>query len=281
MGAELAYKTDPQLVWVPLTGDSADIFREGMIITNVKANKDLTQDGFLPLGTAVGAADTTAFKVPFGIITGFNTYPGNELYDSTYHAQYVTSIASVSIHAATAQYLGGQSEHTSYNDGQAKALVALLDPCSYIKMPIYNGAYGTAITVGTVSAAGVSTTGAGFATAAAFCDFTPVAGLCTVYCRKGANMGTYRVTSDTDTSTKTVYDYFRYDIAAGDTFVSVPLRLGTCYLQLTAEACFVDASASPGTNYYIVDVVELNLREAGKEYCIFKFQPDQYSMARA
>jgi hypothetical protein len=279
MSGSIAYGT-PFATWVPLTGDSADVFREGMIITNVKANKDLTQDGFLPLGAAVGAADTTAFKVPFGLITGFNIFPGNETYDSVYKVQSATSIASASLHGASAKYLGGMSEHTSANDQTVKAKVAVLDPCTYIKMPIFNAAYGTAITVGTVSAAGVSTTGAGFTTAAAFCDFTPVAGLCTVYCRTGANKGTYRVTSDTDTSIKTVYDYFVHDIAAGDTFVSVPIRLGTCYMQLTAEACFINAAASPATNYYIVDVVEINLKEAGNEYAIFKFQPNQFDMAR-
>lgn len=276
-GISIAYNQAPHLVWMPLTGDSADIFREGMIVTNVKANKDLTQDGVLPLGAAVGVADTTAFKIPLGVIVGFNAYPGNEVYDSTYKGTQMTSIASASLHGATTSYLGGGSMHTSVADGTAKAQIALIDTCTYLKAPIYNAAYGTAPSVCTVSTA--STTGAGYTASA--CDFTPVAGLCTTYCRTGANRGTYRVTSDTSTTVKTVYDYFRYDIAVGDTFVSVPLRLGTCYIQLDAEATYIEASASPATNYYIVDVVELSLEEAGKEYAIFKFQPDQFSFARA
>jgi hypothetical protein len=275
--AEIAYKTDFQTVPFPLSGDAATVFYAGSIVTNVKANKDLTQDGVLLMGAAVGAADTTAFKVPLGIVTGFNTFPRNEIFSGG--AQYMTAIASSGLHAASADYLGGGSEHTDMADGP-KALVALLDPSTYIKARIYNSTWGTAISVGSVTAAGVSTTGAGF-TSSTVADYTPVAGLGTVYCRKGANRGAYRVTSDTSTTVKTVYDYFKYDIAEGDQFVSVPIRLGTCYLQLDATSRFIDASATPASNYYIVDVVELNLKEAGMEYAIFKFQPNQFDMARA
>jgi hypothetical protein len=275
MIANIAYNTSPQMVWAPLSGDAATTFYKGSIVTTVKANKDLTQDGLLLMGAAVGAGDTTAFKVPFGIIQGFNTYPGNEA--SSTGRLYTTAVASSSIHAATTQYLGGISAHSS-RDGRPHALVALLDPTSYIKMPIFNAAFGTAITVGTVSTA--STTGAGF-TSSTVADYTPVAGLATAYCRSGANKGMYRITSDTSTTVKTFYDYSQYDIAVGDTFVSVPLRLGTCYIQLDAASQYIEASASPATNYYIVDVVEINLETAGQEYAIFKFQPDQFSMARA
>jgi hypothetical protein len=276
MIGSIAYKENIFKKWMPLSGDAATVFYEGSLVTNVKANKDLTQDGILLLGAAVGAADTTAFKVPLGIIQGFNTYPGNESFSSG--RQTMTAVASSSLHAATTQYLSGASSSTSMMDGTPKAEVALIDPSTYIKMPIFNAAFGTAVTVGTVSTA--STTGAGF-TSSTVADYTPVAGLCTAYCRTGANKGTYRVTSDTSTTIKTVYDYFRYDIAVGDTFVSVPIRLGTCYLQLDATSTYIEASATPATNYYIVDVVELNLETAGEEYAIFKFQPDQFSMARA
>lgn len=275
--AEIAYNSAPHLVPFNLSGDAATVFYTGSIVTNVKANKDLTQDGILLMGAAVGVADTTAFKVPLGIVTGFNCFPRNETFSSG--RQYLTAVTSANYHAATTDYLGLGSEHTMIGDGP-KALVALIDPCTYIKAPIFNSTWGTAISVGTVTAAGVSTTGAGF-TSSTVSDYTPVAGLCSVYCRSGANKGALRVTSDTSTTVKTVFDYFKYDIAAGDTFVSVPLRLGTCYIQLDATSSFIDASASPATNYYIVDVVELNLREPGQEYAIFKFQPDQFSAARA
>jgi len=276
MIGSIAYNNSPHLVWAPLSGDAATVFYEGSIVTNVKANKDLTNDGLLLMGAAVGAADTTAFKVPFGIIQGFNVYPGNETYSSGRLT--MTAIASSSMHAATAKYLGGNTEHGIVDDGRPQAQVALIDPCTYLKMPIFNGAFGTAITVGTVSTA--STTGAGF-TSTACCDVAGVAGYSTVYCRTGNNRGAYRVTSDTSTTVKTVYDYFKYDVAIGDTFVGVPFRLGTCFLQLDATATYVEASATPATNYYAAFVAEINLAEAGNEYVIFRFTPDQFSFDRA
>lgn len=280
MIGSIAYNTSPHKVWMPLSGDAATVFYEGSIVTTVKANADNTQDGLLLLGAAAGLSDTTADRPPFGIIQGFNTFPGNEAYSGGRNT--MTAIASASLHAATTQYLSGMSEHTSAHDGTPKAEVALIDPTTYIKMPIFNAAWGTAITVGTVSAAGVSTTGAGFTTAAAFCDATtPVAGMGTVYCRKGANKGTYRVTSDTSTTTKTVYDYFRYDIAAGDTFVAVPFRLGHAFFQLDATSTFLDASANAATSYYTGDIVELNLSTPGEEYAIFKFNVLCFAAVRA
>lgn len=277
MISSIAYNTSLHNVWMPLSGDAATVFYEGSIVTTVKANKDVTQDGLLLMGAAVGVADKTAFKVPFGLIQGFNTYPGNEAYSSG--RLYATAVASASAHAATTQYIDGMSEHTAPGsvDGRPHAKVAIICPSTYIKMPIFNAAFGTAITVGTVTTA--STTGAGF-TSSTVADYTPVAGLCTTYCRTGANRGVYRVTSDTSATVKTVYDYFKYDIALGDTFVSVPLRLGTCYIQLDAASQYIEASASPATNYYIVDVVELNLSTAGEEYAIFKFQTNQFDLAR-
>lgn len=277
MIGSIAYDSSPHKVWMPLSGDAATVFYEGSIVTTVKANKDLTQDGLLLAGAAVGAADTTAFKVPFGIITGFNTFPSN---DTSFSGgrKTMTAVASSSIHNATTSYLGVNTNHGGHADGRPWAEVALIDACTYLKMPIFNAAWGTAITVGTVTTA--STTGAGF-TAGAFCDVTPVAGLCTAYCRKGANKGVYRVTSDTSTTVKTFYDYTVYDIAVGDQWVSVPLRLGVSYINLDATATFIDAAGGTATNYYIVDVVDINLETAGEEYAIFKFQTNQFDMARA
>ncbi|MDD5722713.1 MAG: hypothetical protein PHY29_03110 [Syntrophales bacterium] len=274
MNASIAYESSPFKRWVPLSGDAATVFYEGSIVTMVKASQDLTQDGVLLIGNAVGIADTTAFKVPYGLVLGFNAM------QPTFSSgrQTMTAVASASQHASTAEYLGGSNNVGVIDDGRPKAEVAIIDPGTYIKMPIWNGTWGTAITVGTVSTA--STTGAGF-TSSTVSDYTPVAGLCTVYCRSGLNKGVSRVTSDTSTTVKTVFDYFKYDIAIGDTFVSVPLREGPSYIQIDATATFIDASASPATNYYIVDVVELNLATAGQEYAIFRFQPDQFSFARA
>jgi hypothetical protein len=102
-----------------------------------------------------------------------------------------------------------------------------------------------------------------------------------VYCRSGANRGVYRVSSDTSTTVKTVYDYFKYDVALGDTFVGVPFKLGETFLQLDATATYLEASATAATNYYEATIVELNLSTAGEEYAIFRFSTNQFDFARA
>ncbi len=279
MIGSIAYESSPFKRWIPLSGDAATVFYQGSIVTMVKANADITQDGVLLMGNAVGVADTTAKRMPYGLILGFNSFPGNETFSGG--RQTCTAIASASQHAATAQYLGGSNNIGVIDDGRPKAEVAIIDPCTYIKMPIWNSTWGTAISVGTVTAAGASTTGAGFTASTTSDCSTPVAGLGTVYCRKGANKGVSRVSSDASQTVKTVFDYFKYDIAAGDQFVSVPLREGMSYIQIDATSTFIDASQNSATHYYIVDVVELNLATAGQEYAVFRFTSEHFSFAYA
>ena len=273
MIASIAYNTSPQNLWVPLCSDSAAVFYEGSILSNIVANDTVTQDGFDLLGAAVGVADNTGRRVPYGLVTGFNVFPGNESYSGG--RQIVTSVVGTSAHATTVQYLSGVSEHSSPHDGVPMAQVALITPTTYIKMPIFNG-WGTAITEGVVTAAGASTTGAGFTTAANFCDFTPVAGRSSVFCRSGGNRGSLRVTSDTSKTTKVVYQYYKYDVGAGDVFVGVPFRLGHTWAQIDATSTFLDASWQPATNYYCINIVELNLSESGEEYAIFNFGGEHF-----
>jgi hypothetical protein len=277
MNASIAYESSPFKKWVPLSGDAATVFYQGSIVTTVKANADVTQDGVLLMGAAVGVADTTAKRIPCGLILGFNTMTET----SSGGRAMCTAIASSSQHAATAQYMGGSNNIGIVRDGRPKAEIAVIDPCTYIKMPIWNATFGTAISVGTVTAAGVSTSGAGFTSSTVSDCSTPVAGMGTVYCRKGANKGVSRVTSDTSQTVKTVYDYFLDDIAAGDQFVSVPFREGMSYVQLDATSTFIDASQNSATHYYIVDVVELNLATPGEEYAIFRFTSEHFSFAYA
>lgn len=277
MIGSIAYESSPFKRWMPLSGDAATVFYQGGIVTTTKANADLTQDGVLILGNGVGVGDLTALHVPYGLVLGFNamepTFSGGR--------QTCTAIASSSQHGATAQYLGGSNNIGVIDDGRPKADVAIIDPSTYIKLPIWNATWGTAISVGTVTTAGASTTGAGFTSSTVSDCSTPVAGLGTVYCRKGANKGASRITSDASQTVKTVYDYFKYDIAASDQFVSVPLREGTSYIQIDATGTFIDASQNSATNYYIVNVVEINLDTAGQEYAIFRFSPNQFDFYRA
>jgi hypothetical protein len=233
-----------------------------------------TGDGVAPLGQAAGAADTTNKKVPFGVVVG--TDNKNPLYDSTYGVQYVTSVQS------QADQLGrdwlGVEGPLGKADPAAKVHIALIEPTTVLKGRIFNGSWGTALTVQTVTTG--SATGAGYTANA--CDFTPVADLCTAYCRSGANRGIYRITTDASATDCTVSLYFPYDIAVGDTFVRAPVRpFGKSYVQFDSESMFIDGSASPATNYFVIHVIGLDLSRAGGEYVLFRFDGDHFCTTRA
>jgi len=71
-----------------------------------------------------------------------------------------------------------------------------------------------------------------------------------------------------------------YDTAIGDQFVRVPLRpFGVSYVQIGAtSSSYIDVSASPATNYFIIHVIRLDLSEAGSEFVDFRFDVDNFSI---
>lgn len=261
---------NPQVVWVPV--DNADTLYQGQI---VKAGGD----GVVPFGAASGAADTSNKGVPMGVVIGVNAK--SPTFNSTYKGLSITAVASQANQLAR-DWFGAEGMY-SKGDPQALVRVALIGPNTLLEGPIFNAAYGTAIsakTETTGSADGLTVTLATTASA----DFTPVADLCTLYCRTGANMGLYRVTDSTSKTSLAVDVAFPYDIAIADTFVYVPLRpFGVSYVQFDAESTYIEGgtSASLATNYHIVDVIRLNLAESGKETAIFKFNADHFCKARA
>lgn len=152
------------------------------------------------------------------------------------------------------------------NASEVEVIYAL--PGVLFRAPIYNGTHGTALTeltVTTASSDGLTITHASD-TAIASPDK-----LTTVYCRKGANRGIYRVVTTVATGSQTLTVAFPYDTVAGDEFVSVNLKLALSRVYFDATACFIDASAVVSANYYNIFVHELNLEESGKEYAIFSF----------
>ena len=94
------------------------------------------------------------------------------------------------------------------------------------------------------------------------------------------------------TSTATVLRAYAYLTSLGylqtlpkeGTFVAVPMKQGQSYVQINETAgylgtCF-DCSDSPATNYFQIDVLSLDLREAGKETVTFMFNPIHLCAAR-
>jgi hypothetical protein len=135
-----------------------------------------------------------------------------------------------------------------------------------IRAPIYNGAWGTALTeqvATSASSTGVTIT----ATGDAIADFTDAFG--TIYCRSGANRGHYRVmTTTTSTTVNTVVVPFPYGIVVGDVFVAAGIRLGMSTMNLPSSADCIDGNLVQ-TSYIPVYYHEINLEESGKEYAIF------------
>ncbi len=273
MGFEIAWGS-PATIWCPVdsAGRSYDVAYVGQLVQSVS-------DGVANLGQATGIAGTgsTPKKIPYGVVVGTNLRTPS--FDTTYKAE---SITSVDPHGQTTEYvLHGGSGKTPVGETAAYVNVALIDPCTVLKGRIFNAAYGTAITAGVVTTG--STTGAGFTCSAGLSDAsTPVADLGTVYCRSGVNGGIYRVTTDTSATVKTVDMYFPYDIAVGDTFVNVQIRpWGHSFVQTDTEATYFNAAANPATDYWIIDVIALDLSVAGAEYVEFRFNADHFARIRA
>lgn len=255
----------PRTLWMPI--DGTDTLYVGQLVYH-------TGDGLANLGQASGAADTSGKKVPFGIVIGNND--AVPTYDSTYLGHSISGLQTQA--GLVARSPEGVEGPWSKGDHMPFVNVALIEPHSVIEGPLYNAALGTAPTVVTVTTG--SATGLGFTSGA--CDFTPVADLCTSYCRSGANAGLYRISDDTSTTVETNDTPFDNDIAVGDTFVRVPLRFGgESYVQTDSEALYFDVSASPATNYWVIRVIKLDLRNAGHETVQFQFGMDHFCLARA
>ena len=254
--------------WVPLDTTSTPTLYEGQLVKNALG------DGIIQLATATGIGDTTNLQAISGVIVGFNNR--TPVYDATYKRNKLTAVITQA--AQVARDWAGQEGQWSKGDPQAMAQIALIGPRTILEAPLFNGTLGTASTLLTVTTG--STDGLSFTANAA--QVTPVADLCTSYCRTGANAGIMRISDDTSTTAETNDLAFPYDIAIGDTFIRVPLRpFGKSYVQVDSLAMFFDTAASPVTNYFIIDVLELRLEVAGQESVLFKFHPCHFDSVRA
>lgn len=251
-------------LWAPIV--DSDTLYVGQIVES-NAN-----EGVAPVNAAAGASDTTGKVVPYGVVVGTNEYG-----ESYSQAQQANSITDVTPHDSTVEYVLHEGVWAR-GDRVAMVEIALITPETILKGPIYNAALGTATVLGTVttgSASGVSCT-------VNTLEVSGVAGLGTVYFRSGANQGAYRVTDDTSATAITWDKPTTYDVAIGDTLVRVNLRpIGPSRAQFDTEAMYIDNNAVVTTDYYSLDVIKLDLSEAGKEHCFFKFNADHFCLKRA
>ena len=220
-----------------------------------------------------GVADTTADQSPLGVVIGFNNK--TPVFNTTYKAEYGLSVSTQA--AQLAREWAMAEGMWSKGEPALLAQVAILDPMSVLKGRIFHASYGTALDVLTNTTA--STDGSTITTVAV--DYAPVAYNTTFYCRTGANMGLYRTSYSTSTTSHTFYLTWPYDIAVNDTFVEVHLALGTSKALFDSVGTFVQGYGEDNATVYSVnclwlDIFELNLAEAGNEYAIFRINPYQF-----
>jgi|SRR3990170_497974 len=262
MGFKIIHGSQQKL-WVPVL--YLDTLYVGQIV-QCQGN-----EGATPFGAASGAVDTTGKSMPFGVVVGTNNK--NPLFNATYNTQYITDATPL---AATTEFTGVEGP---WSKGEQRAMVEveLITPETILRGQIFNSTFGTAMTVGTVTTGdtnGVScTTGTLVAS---------TANQATLHFRSGANKGAYRILDNTSATAQT-WDTPTYAaVAVGDTCVKAPLRcIGPSYADFDSESMFIDAAATYGTNYLVLDVIRLDLSVAGQEYVDFKFNIDHFAQARA
>jgi len=262
MGFEVV-EGSPRSLWVPIA--DLDTIYVGQLV------EMQTGTGVAPLGTAAGANDTTNKSIPFGVVIGTNLK--TPAFNTTYNADAITDVSPLN---STVEYVMHEGPW-SRGDKVAMVEVAVIDEDTVLKGPLNNAAVGVAPTLLTVTTGGTvsATTNA--------TDVAGVANLATLYCRTGVNAGAYRITSDTSTTALTWGKATTNAIAIGDTAVRVNgLRVaGPSRAQFDTESMYIDVAAANTANYYGVDVIKLDLREANKEHVFFKFNVDHFAGTRA
>ncbi len=258
-------------LWVPMDTTSQPTLYVGQLVKS-------TGDGVGAMAVASGVADTSNLQVIAGVVAGTNNR--TPVYNSTYSRDSIGSVITQAEQAARDFF--GQEGQWSKGDPQAFVQIHKIDAHTVMEAPLYNSTIGTAPTLLTATVG--STSGLGFTSNA--CDVTPVADLVTSYCRTGANRNIMRISDDTSTTVETNDVAFPNDIAIGDTFIRVPLRpFGQSYVQINstsgAVGLFFDISQTPATNYFIIDVLELDLSIAGQEKVLFTFHPCHFDKVRA
>jgi hypothetical protein len=267
MGITVAHGS-PYNIWVPL--DAAVTVLVGSIVC-IDTTDIANADGVIMRPMADGVANITNYDIPFGVCIGTNELTPN--FDTTYKAEKTVAAAAADPHdGSTREY--AMVEGPWGRNQWSMVEISVITPSTVLRAPIYNAAVGTAPTLLTATAAVTD----GLSATTNSTQFTPVAGLATIYCRTGGNAGIYKRTYNTSKTAHTWYNAMPADIAIGDTFVSVPVVIGLSYVRIGIDAFpgFIDCSQTPATNYDEVVCYRLDLREAGKEYCEFSFLPTAF-----
>lgn len=262
----------PQAIWVPVKVPSITIYEGGIVTHGITA----LDEGVIMLPVAAGSAiqdDTYKYR-PFGVVIGTNLK--TPTWDSTYKCNTIISAAAADPHDGSAvEYVGVEGPY-SKGDPIPMVKVAIIAPDTVLRAPLYNAAYGVGPNLLTATAGNTD----GLQIVSNASQHTPVANLATIYCRTGSNAGCYRIEDNANTLTHKWDNAMPKDTVIGDTFVSVPLRpYGHSTIQFNSVATWVEVSTDAvanGTDVRIINVLRLDLREAGKEFVDFTFDIGEF-----
>ena len=263
-----------QLVWCTIK-PAATIYVGSLVSIDFSA----LDEGLIVRPVAAGVSNTTNKDVPLGICVGVNRM--TPVSSATYGADYITDAGAAGIRADTLEY-GMVDGVWPKGEGRAMVLVSIIDgPNTVIRAPIRNNSILTPITEVTSSAGNAN----GLTVTTDAVDVTPVANVCTIYCRTGLNAGQYRII-DTTSTTVHAWDVQMLNTTAtvGEKYVVVPMRpFGPSYVTIGdgTVASYVDGSITPATDYDTINVRRLDLKRAGHEFVEFTFDGDHFCQARA
>lgn len=273
IGFEVVY-SPLQPIWVPV--DTTDTLAQGMLLyygKRVNANTG----GVKVLAAASGNCNLTNGTSPWGVVVGDNN--ATPVYSTLSTALVkVPTITGVDTAAAQLARDWRLAEGGMYSKGDPQPMVQVvrITPETVLKGYFRGSAtVGTTNITETTAASGLSTTGA---TATATFGFTAVADNATLCYTSGANMGIYRVRTDTGTTITTNTRAFPYTPVAGDKMKSVNVRQGICRMNLdTTYGLWIDNTAALSSDHYQINVLDINLMaEAGNESCTFQFAIDNF-----
>jgi hypothetical protein len=106
----------------------------------------------------------------------------------------------------------------------------------------------------------------------------------TIHMRTGLNHGLQRIGVNTVRTAPGVTHAFPYDNTTSDTGLQVPIReIGTAKVQFDSESTYIDVSEGIkySSQYYVIEVIKLDLQVANKEHCVFRFGADHFALLRA
>ena len=265
MAFTVVHPDQSQTLWAPV--EPSEVVYTGSIIGLDTATP---LSGVQPMPVAAGAANVTNLDVPLGVVVGNSNVSGNLAFSTTYKTEYITAVAEGSIYGSTTNYTGTEGV---WAKGDKIAMVEYIPITAetVLRGPLYNAAYGTAPTVGTVSVASSS----GLDCTSSAVDVAPVANFTTLYVRTGAARGSYRIVTTTSTTAHEFTPDLVADIAVGDEILVInrmrPFGMSKAYID--DEGMYFDINAALTSNYLMIDVVRLDLSEAGNEYVEFRFSP--------